>query len=190
MLHVLEHGIRYVIIGSLDPNPRVRLQGFLSLVKAGVKVFWFPQALKPELENKNHQFISQYRDNQAREGSAEFDPTKNNGFYTIGSGNYSFTTEWHVSDTDEIYACRTDKVTIGSAKSVDFADITDAAPFLEVESVITLRANELLILRNSNGIYAAIKLTKVEFDGEDGAQAHRCLFTYRILDQNATSFRG
>ncbi len=97
---IIEKGIGKVFIGMLDPNPRIYSKGAIKLREHGVEVDYFPSDLRGEIENDNHEFISQFRANPHLKGRAVFDYTNNDGIYIIGHGDCIFETQWSkASDT-------------------------------------------------------------------------------------------
>jgi pyrimidine deaminase RibD-like protein len=91
---IVEKGISQVVIGILDPNPRIYLKGVSKLKEHGISVSYFPMELRSEIQNDNKDFIAQFQANPELEGRAVFDYTRQNGFFIIGHGEFIFETHW------------------------------------------------------------------------------------------------
>ncbi len=87
---IIEKGIERVIIGMLDPNPRIYGVGRKRLIDAGIRVEYYPVDLRRELEELNRAFIDQFRAKPELQGEVFFNPLNNNGRYTIGHGDFLF----------------------------------------------------------------------------------------------------
>ncbi|MEO0138341.1 MAG: bifunctional diaminohydroxyphosphoribosylaminopyrimidine deaminase/5-amino-6-(5-phosphoribosylamino)uracil reductase RibD [candidate division WOR-3 bacterium] len=59
---IIEAGIKEVIIGSLDPNPKVRGKGVKELLNAGIDVKW--GVLEDEVRKQNEAFFTFYEKNR------------------------------------------------------------------------------------------------------------------------------
>jgi pyrimidine deaminase RibD-like protein len=55
--HLIRRKVARVVIGTLDPNPRIRGNGVLALRGAGIEIAMFAPALMAELEELNRDFI-------------------------------------------------------------------------------------------------------------------------------------
>jgi pyrimidine deaminase RibD-like protein len=102
---VIARGIQHVVIGTLDPNPRIRGLGELRMQDEGIEITRFAPALVPKLREMNSEFAKQHplRGLQ-RDESATHDPVSQgdvgpNG-YPIGYTAQGDKVEWIPSDED------------------------------------------------------------------------------------------
>ena len=75
-----------VVIGMLDPDPRVYGLGWSQLKEVGIAVRFFPDHLRDRIKVLNHDFIMKYRASPTASGRVSFDPTENNSRFIIGQG--------------------------------------------------------------------------------------------------------
>jgi len=54
--HIIEKGIKKVIIGMIDPNPEIRGKGVLYLQRKGIDVMFFPPEFQDEVRKINGEF--------------------------------------------------------------------------------------------------------------------------------------
>jgi hypothetical protein len=106
-----------------------------------------------------------------------FNYTNNNGRFTIGQGAYTFETEWSGCNSDCMHAYNDPETIDGVALAPDAREIeqvTDPTKYDMALRARTLHVNNILVLKNNNGYYAVIKLTKVEY-------GRSMSFSYKIL---------
>jgi pyrimidine deaminase RibD-like protein len=58
---VIQKGIKQVIVGILDPNPRICGRGYWRLIDAGVKVDFFPSTYIDQMIQDNREFVDVHR---------------------------------------------------------------------------------------------------------------------------------
>jgi pyrimidine deaminase RibD-like protein len=59
---IIQKGIKHVVIGLLDPNPRICGKGYWRLVESEVDVDFFPSVFRNRLLESNRKFIDVYRE--------------------------------------------------------------------------------------------------------------------------------
>jgi pyrimidine deaminase RibD-like protein len=59
---LVERKVSRVVIGMLDPNPKISGKGFQRLRDAGIEVLMFPTDLQAQIEELNRDFIRSFRD--------------------------------------------------------------------------------------------------------------------------------
>lgn len=91
-----------------------------------------------------------------------FNFTNNDGKFTIGCGSYEFVTNWSRAGTNSIYAYRDSVLKLGYIESnFDYPIKDDLDKFDYTSRVRTINVNEVFILMNRLGNFAAIKVMEV-----------------------------
>lgn len=120
-------------------------------------------------------------ENPNRHGIVSFDYKKNNGLFTIGTGSYSFLTQWSECGYDSIYCYRDRIYRIGyKASCSEFPMIEHFEQFDFSSRAKSIKVNEVVLLENSNHQFAAIKILKVHKAETD--INHLLEFEYKIYD--------
>lgn len=123
-------------------------------------------------------------------GQVSFDYSNNNGVFIIGDGIYTFETKWSKASDVSIhaYAGSGSIDSLALAKGVsEMNDIKDASTYDYSSRTRTPRENQVVIFKNKNGIYAALKINEIE-DDTRGAENDLLSFEYRINEIGETSF--
>jgi hypothetical protein len=130
---------------------------------------------------------AEYRD-QRLEGVVTFDYSNNDGRFTIGEGHFLFETDWSKASDTSIYALRDPPSIDGLALVKDgrMADITDAGAYDYSSRHRKARIGQIVLWRNTNGIFAATKILAIADDSR-GASHDELTFEFRILTEG-TSF--
>ncbi|MEO5912256.1 MAG: deaminase [Pelobium sp.] len=189
---IIEKGIKHVVIGYLDPNPKIYNNGCKKLKAAGIEISYFPKELREEIMNDNAKFIEQYNANPNLSGSATFDYTNNNGLYIIGNNEMIFETMWTSAGQGSIHAYNDP----GTIKAIAIADgckeineIKDGSIYNSSSRARTIHEGEILIVENINGFVAAIKIVGVKIKGGTDS-INELNFEFCILDNKTSNFHS
>ena len=187
---VVERGITRVVMGILDPNPRVYSQGARKLRDHGIQVLYFTKDLRKEIEADNLSFISQYRASPALEGKARFNYTDNDGLFTIGHGERLFETQWTKASDVAIHVYKDPPSIAGVAVALDakaLSDICNAGVYNMSSRCRTPKEGEFVVLKNVNGYFAVLRILDVK-DRDRSDPEDELLFDYWILDDKSSDF--
>lgn len=123
-------------------------------------------------------------------GKASFDYSNNNGSFVIGEGYFLFETKWSKASGDSIhgYSDATSVDSVALAKGVtNIEDIVDAGIFDYTSRCRTIDEGGVLLLKNTNNIYAAIKIIDVKDDSRSDNK-DELTFEYIIQSDGSASF--
>lgn len=123
-------------------------------------------------------------------GKVEFDYSNNNGRYVIGQEELMFETHWSKKGLSSIYIFNDPPsiTKVAIAKDVaDIKDIKDARIYDGSSRSRSVHLNQIAILQNKNGFYAAVKVLKIEIDS-DGKGDDKLIFEYRIQTNGSPDF--
>lgn len=118
--------------------------------------------------------------NSMYSGSVSFDYKKNNGIFYIGTGKYLFATMWTECGNNSIY-CYSDKVKrIGyNPQCVEFPPLSSIVKDFDFSSRCkAISVNNVVVLENREGHFAAIRINKIERNNSD--LNHLLEFEYKI----------
>ncbi len=123
-------------------------------------------------------------------GTITFDYSNNNGRYFIGQGemmfelDFSKSSNWNI----QLYNDPNSINIVAIAKNVaDFSDITDARIYDGSSRVRRPKINEIAVLQNKNGFYAAIKILAIK-DDTRGNENDEVTFEYKIQTNGSPDF--
>lgn len=187
---IIEKGITSVLIGILDPNPRIYAQGWTRLRDSGIDVGFFTPTFREEIRKDNEAFIAQFFANPELSGDATFNYSQNDGKYTIGHGSYLFETRWSkASDVSiHVYKDNTNVVAVRLALGVrSFAELTAADVYDASSRVLTPREGEIVVFENVNGHFAAARIVDVK-DRTREDRYDSLAIEYRINDDGSPDF--
>jgi|GEM_PF-791894 len=129
---------------------------------------------------------------RAMAGTVTFDYSNNNGRFTIGNGYFAFETMWTTAGNKCIHAYN-DPQSIASialvTNTTTLGDIVDASKYDDSSRARTVNENEILLLKNINGCYAAIKVLNV-IARDSKSPKHEITFEYIIQEDKTSSFKG
>ena len=112
------------------------------------------------------------------EGTVTFRFDNNNGIYTIGSGEYAFETRWSRSGNNSIHAYGLLGYKLGE---LEFPKYEDLLNYDYSSNSRTIRTGEIVIVRNMNRHFAAIKLGEIKSSGH-GYPYDEMTFDYKIYN--------
>ena len=123
-------------------------------------------------------------------GTVTFDYSNNNGRYFIGQGDLAFEIDFSKSSSlnIQLYNDPSSIKTIAVAKGLKkFKEIGDARIYDGSSRVRRPNINEIAVLQNSNGFYAAIKILSIKDDtrGDDNDEV---IFEYKIQTNGSPNF--
>jgi hypothetical protein len=123
-------------------------------------------------------------------GRADFNYSNNNGRFVLGSGLSVFETAWSKASDTRIHAYIDPPSIAGVALVRDCAEIAkiaDPSAYDYTSRTRTVAEGKIVIWRNVNGYYAAVKVLDIE-DDTRGAAADRLVFEYVIASRDTGSF--
>jgi hypothetical protein len=164
------HGY-YAVIKLMDVE--YKKGGPEQLINVTLRYKIIPKKLLPAWTATPDQYVS-----RSSEGTVNnFGYTNNNGRFTIGQGAYTFETMWSGCNSDCMHAYNDPATIDGVALAPDAREIeqvSDPTKYDMSLRVRTLHVNDILVLKNNNGYYGVIKLTRVEY-------GRSMSFRYKIL---------
>lgn len=123
-------------------------------------------------------------------GEAVFDYSNHDGHYVIGRGHLSFETMWtKASDTDiHVYNDPPSINGVALAKGCNsIAEVSEAAKLDFSSRSRTPRRNEIVIIRNCHGFYAAMHVLDIKDDSRNDDR-DELRFRYAIQDDGTDTF--
>jgi len=188
---LLERKIAEVVVGMLDPDPRIYSKGCERLRALGVNVRYFPKDLRDAVEELNRAFIQQFRASPKSSGTVRFDYTNSNGVYTIGHGDYLFETKWTKASNKSIYIYN-DPPSIAriavARGAADFHDVVDAGVYDASSRYRVVNEGEIAVLQNNNAYFALVKVQYVFDRDRPPDDRDELIFDYRILTDRKSDF--
>jgi hypothetical protein len=127
-------------------------------------------------------------------GRITFDYSTHNGICPVGGGDALFETKWSSGNRDSIHIYN-DPPSIDAVAVAAYAtSITDIKDASRPEDAFTSRAQtpkegQIVILRNTQSLYAALKILDVKASGH-GDNVDEVTFDYVILEDGSRDFSG
>lgn len=126
------------------------------------------------------------------QGQVTFDYTNNDGRFVVGEGLFLFETKWSSASKISVHAYSDaqgiDCIAIAKgATAIDQVDDVSALDF--TSRARTVNVGEVLILKNINGFYAAIRVLDVKVE-KQGDEFDELTFEYAIQIDGTPSFIG
>lgn len=126
----------------------------------------------------------------ATSGIVSFDYSNNNGKYAIGQGDLMFETDWSTAGVNSIHLYRDPPSikTIALVKNTaDIKSIKDARNYDSSSRARTVHLNQIAVLQNTNGFYAAIKVLSIKVNN-NGRETDELNFIYLIQTNGSPDF--
>ena len=123
-------------------------------------------------------------------GTVTFDYSNNNGRYFIGQGELAFELDFSKSSNwnIQLYNAPSSIRTVAIAKDVnEISEIVDARQYDGSSRVRRPNINQIAVLQNSNGFYAAIKILAIK-DDTRGEEYDEVIFEYKIQTNGSPDF--
>ena len=124
-------------------------------------------------------------------GQAVFDYSNNNGRYVIGRGALEFETAWSKGSDTRIYVYNDppsiNGIAIAPREWTTILQVDDAASLNYTSRVRTPRIGQIVVFRNVNGFYAAVKLLSIK-DDTRGDDCDELRFEYIIQPDGSDKF--
>ncbi len=124
-------------------------------------------------------------------GVVNFDYSNNNGIYIIGSGKAKFETMWSKASNTRIYLYNDPPsiqgITLVKKECRTISDVSEAKNLNFTSRCRTVEMNQIAILRNSEGLYAAIQILEIK-DDTRGDQNDEVRFRYAIQLDDSDNF--
>ena len=125
-------------------------------------------------------------------GQVVFNYSNYDGHYLIGQGAFTFETMWSRASNRSIHICNDPDIINGVAIAGGFETISaikNASQFDFTSRCRCPQLHEIVVLRNTNGIYAAVKIIKLKARGY-GDDCDEICFRYAIQFNNTADFRN
>ena len=123
-------------------------------------------------------------------GEAAFDYESSNGRYVIGDDEYAFETTWTTAGPGSIHVYNDGSNINGVAIAhgiSDLSELSDASSLDFTSRNRTAAEGEIVVFRNRNGLYAALKIERVSV--RKGATPAELRFLYAINREGQPDFR-
>lgn len=123
-------------------------------------------------------------------GTVTFDYSNNNGRYFIGQGELAFELDFSKSSNwnIQLYNDPSSIRTVAIAKDVnEISEIVDARQYDGSSRVRRPNINQIAVLQNSYGFYAAIKILAIK-DDTRGEEYDEVIFEYKIQTNGSPDF--
>ncbi len=126
------------------------------------------------------------------QGRVSFDYNNNNGSYVIGDGIFLFKTKWSGASGVSIWAYNDGPSvdSIALAKGVKaISEVSDGSQYDFSSRARGVGEGQVIILQNTNGFYAAIRVIDVEAE-DRGDASDQLTFEYVIQTNGSADFSG
>lgn len=123
-------------------------------------------------------------------GEVAFDYSSHNGRYAIGAGVLAFETAWSKASDTSIHVYNEPKSINGVAlakRCLSISQVKDAETLDYTSRYRTPKCGEIVVLRNTDGFYAAIHVLEIKDDSRQGDR-DELRFRYAIQRNQSGSF--
>ena len=128
--------------------------------------------------------------NPTLDGEASFNYSSHNGHFRIGEGYLEFDTHWTKASNTSIH-CYTDSTNLRGIALVPRGAELKSIPSIEkldfTNRVRTPEIGRIVVLQNTHGIYAALKVLEIKDDTRGDAEDY-LRFQYWILQDGSSNF--
>ena len=125
-------------------------------------------------------------------GEVVFDYSNHNGRYVIGESSMEFETKWGKASDTSIHVYNDPPSINGVALARGFpsiSQVSNAETFDYTSRTRTESIGQVVVLRHTDGFYAAIKILEIKDDSR-GADRDELRFQYAIQPDNSGNFAG
>lgn len=157
---ILGSKIKDVIVAVLDPNPFIYTHGIRKLQNGKIRVRFFPESLRNEVETIIQAFREQYHKSQAAFAEIKFDYEKND--YTFGTGIAEFETKWSTARKGKIYCHSKNGSTLAISNESTISEIKNSSVLTFTAKSLIVSEKEIIVIKNKSGRFLAIEIQKAE----------------------------
>lgn len=173
-----EELIRDIHSAPLMPKPPLGVNPFIKSEESQIR--------PPKFRSGSEKYAS-----PSLKGKVTFDYSNNNGNYIIGTGDLAFETYWSKAGDTSIHTSSDMPSISGIGLALDvkeISEIRDASTYDMSSNWRTPREGEIVVARNQNGYYAALKVLDVK-DRTRADNKDELTFEYVILSNRTADFR-
>jgi len=124
-------------------------------------------------------------------GKISFNYSNNNGIFSIGSGIFLFQTKWSKASNTSVHAYNDlpsiDKIALVNKNINEIKNITTTSDLDFSSRCRTVNTEQILIIKNINNIFAAIKVIDIKDDSR-GDKEDNLTFEYKIQTNTFDDF--
>ena len=170
---IVENGIKEVVIGSFDINPKIRGQGYKYLTSQGVAVRGFDSDLHREVNELNHRFMDNFQRSTGPKNHCKFPYRENQNKRRLElifseSDNRSISMRCGSLDETSVYLYADAPAEVARTSEFGkFASLHDSLLALyDFDYSAEVAANEIAVFRSSAG-YALVKISNIDRDNPE-----------------------
>lgn len=161
---VIDRGIKEVVIGIYDPNPKIYREGWKMLRDSGIDLRDFTETFRDQIKADNELFLKQYKEslpNNQNTGEILFDYTLGDGIFIIKSENLKIETKWSLAGSGTIHAYDYKNNVVLARHALEFKEIDDPSAYFDHSNYsATAKEGEIVIFRNQQ-VFGLVKINKV-----------------------------